>query len=96
MKRNLTFLISLVVLASMILAACGGGPPATEAPPVVTEPPEATEPAATETQQRQNPQPRPNQPWGGCCDCHLHPTTNYSQSHVHEPVVRFHDDRVIS
>jgi peptide/nickel transport system substrate-binding protein len=47
-KRNLTLLVSLVVLASLILAACGGGAPATEAPPVVTEPPEATEPAATE------------------------------------------------
>jgi peptide/nickel transport system substrate-binding protein len=47
-KRNLSYLVSLVVLASLILAACGGGPPATEQPPVVTEPPEATEPAATE------------------------------------------------
>jgi peptide/nickel transport system substrate-binding protein len=47
-KRNLTFLLSLVVLASLILTACGGGPPATEQPPVVTEPPAATEPAATE------------------------------------------------
>jgi len=30
-KRNLTLLLSLVVLASMILTACGGAP-ATEAP----------------------------------------------------------------
>jgi peptide/nickel transport system substrate-binding protein len=54
-KRNLTFLVSLVVLASMILAACGGGPPATEPPPVVTEPPEATEPGATEAPATEEP-----------------------------------------
>jgi peptide/nickel transport system substrate-binding protein len=40
--------MSLVVLASMVLAACGGAAPATEQPPVITEPPEATEPVATE------------------------------------------------
>jgi len=46
MKRNLNILLSLVVLASMILAACGGGTPAaTEAP--ATEMP-ATEAPATE------------------------------------------------
>ena len=45
MKRNLFALLSLLVLASMVLAACGGGP-ATEAP-VATEAP-ATEPPATE------------------------------------------------
>jgi len=44
-KRNLFALLSLLVLASMVLAACGGGP-ATEAP-VATEAP-ATEPPATE------------------------------------------------
>jgi len=47
-KRNLSVLFSLVVLASMMLAACGGV--ATEAPavePVATEAP-AVEPAATE------------------------------------------------
>lgn len=50
MKRNLYILLSLVILASMILAACGGA--ATEAPapqepaaPAATEPPA---PAATE------------------------------------------------
>ncbi|HSL42183.1 MAG TPA: peptide ABC transporter substrate-binding protein [Anaerolineales bacterium] len=50
MKRNLYLLLSLVVLASMILAACGGAAPATEEPPAITEPAEgeATEPAATE------------------------------------------------
>jgi peptide/nickel transport system substrate-binding protein len=48
-KRNLHLLISLVVLASMVLAACGGATPAaTEEPPALTEPPAATEPAATE------------------------------------------------
>lgn len=50
MKRNLSVLLSLVVLASVVLAACGGGAPATEAPAAATEAPAvATEaPAATE------------------------------------------------
>ena len=48
MKRNLYLLMSLVVLASMVLAACGGAAPATEVPPAITEPAGATEPAATE------------------------------------------------
>ena len=48
MKRNLYLLLSLVVLASMILTACGGAAPATEAPPAITEAPGSTEPAATE------------------------------------------------
>lgn len=43
MKRQLTILFSLVILASMFLAACGGA--ATEAPP---EPVEPAAPAATE------------------------------------------------
>jgi peptide/nickel transport system substrate-binding protein len=54
-KRNLYLLWSLVVLASMILAACGGTVPATQPPAPgepastepATEPPAATEPAAT-------------------------------------------------
>jgi ABC-type transport system substrate-binding protein len=48
-KRNLYVLLTLLVLTSVILTACGGGAPATEAP-VVTEPPEAepTEMPATE------------------------------------------------
>jgi len=46
-KRNLYFLLSLVVLTSMILTACGGAAPATQ-PPAITEPPAATEPPATE------------------------------------------------
>lgn len=46
MKRNLYILMSLVVLASMVLTACGGAAPATEAP-APTEAP-ATEAAATE------------------------------------------------
>ncbi|MCI0556154.1 MAG: ABC transporter substrate-binding protein [Anaerolineae bacterium] len=45
MKRNLFALLSLLVLASMILSACGGA--ATEAPAEPTEPP-ATEPPHTE------------------------------------------------
>jgi len=46
-KRNLYVLLSLVVLASMMLAACGT--PATEAPAPATEPPApATEAAACE------------------------------------------------
>ena len=51
MKRNLYVLMSLIVLASMILAACGGAAP-TAGPeePASTEPaaPEATEAPATE------------------------------------------------
>lgn len=47
MKRNLYFLLSLVVLSSMILAACGGTVPATEAPPDI-EAPATDEPAPTE------------------------------------------------
>lgn len=56
MKRNLYVLLSLVVLASLVLAACGAPVTATEAPeepaatdaPAATEAPVATEPAATE------------------------------------------------
>jgi peptide/nickel transport system substrate-binding protein len=44
MKRNLNILLSLFVLASLILSACGGA--ATQAP--ATEPPPATEAPATE------------------------------------------------
>jgi len=43
MKRNLNILLSLVVFASMVLAACGGG----AATPAATEPP-APAPAATD------------------------------------------------
>ena len=52
MKRKLFALLSLFVLASMVLAACGGGATATEAPVVTEEPAapptEAPPPAATE------------------------------------------------
>ena len=53
MKRNLFALLSLLVLASMILAACGGpatateGPGATEAPGVPTEAPVTTGPGGS-------------------------------------------------
>lgn len=51
MKHKLTLLLSMVVMASMFLAACGGGTPApaqTEAPaaPAETEAPSPAEPAA--------------------------------------------------
>jgi peptide/nickel transport system substrate-binding protein len=49
MKQKLSVLFSLIILASLVLAACGGGAPATEAPaPAPTEAgaPPAPEPAA--------------------------------------------------
>jgi len=46
-KKNLYVLLSVVVLASMVLAACGSPAPATEPPAPATEPPvSATEPPA--------------------------------------------------
>lgn len=48
MKRKLFALLSLLVLASMALAACGGAPEATEEAPEATEAPATEAPAATE------------------------------------------------
>ena len=49
MKRNNLFvLLSILVLASMVLSACGGAATPTEAPVVATEPPATEPPAATE------------------------------------------------
>lgn len=50
--RKLMFLLSALVVASMLLTACGGGqPPVTEPPAEATEPPaEATEPPAEATE----------------------------------------------
>jgi len=45
-KRNLFVLLSLLVVASVVLAGCGGAAPATEAPVPTEAPP--TEPPATE------------------------------------------------
>lgn len=47
MKRNLYVLLSLLVLASVVLAACGGAP-ATEAPAATEEAPATAAPAATD------------------------------------------------
>ncbi len=65
MKRNLSVLFSLVVLASLMLAACGGGAateaPAVEAPaveaPAATEAPMATEAPAVEPEATEAPIP---------------------------------------
>ena len=49
MKTKFSLLFSVLLIASMVLAACGGGQPAaTEAPPQVEEPTATEEPAATE------------------------------------------------
>jgi len=47
-KRKLYILMSLVVLASMILTACGGAAPATGAPAATEAPEQPAAPAATE------------------------------------------------
>ena len=49
MKRNLYVLLSLLVLASVVLTACGGAP-ATEAPAATEPPAPATEPPAVATE----------------------------------------------
>ncbi len=45
MSKRLFALLSVLVIASVLLAACGGGPKPTE-PPSVTQPPAGTEPPA--------------------------------------------------
>lgn len=64
MKRNLFALLSLLVLASMALAACGGGAATTQAPepqePAAPAPTE--EPAAPPTEEPAEPTPVPPQP----------------------------------
>ena len=71
MKRNLFILLSLLVITSVVLSACGGGAPATEAPPDVTEAPAteapateapATEAPATEAPATEEPTPAPDIP----------------------------------
>lgn len=54
MKTKLSMLFVLLVIASMVLAACGGGA-ATEAPPVVDEPATEEVPAATEAPATEEP-----------------------------------------
>ena len=59
-KRKIFTLVSLLVLASMVLAACGGGATATEAPATempATEMP-ATEMPATEAPATEAPRPK--------------------------------------
>ena len=52
--KKLLYVLSLLIIASMVLTACGGAQPAATNPPAATEPagtepPAATEPAATES-----------------------------------------------
>jgi arabinogalactan oligomer/maltooligosaccharide transport system substrate-binding protein len=54
MKTKLSMLFVLLVIASMVLAACGGGA-ATEAPPVVDEPATEEVPAATDAPATEEP-----------------------------------------
>ena len=63
MKRNLYVLLSLLVLGSMVLTACGGAP-ATEAPAEPTEPP-ATQPPATEPPATEPPATEPPSDFAG-------------------------------
>ena len=46
--RKLMFVLSALVIASMLLTACGGGQPAATQAPVATQAPATQAPAATE------------------------------------------------
>ena len=62
MKKNLLFVVSLIIVLTMVLTACANTPVETEAPvveepeaPVATEAPAAEEPAAEEPVVAANP-----------------------------------------
>ncbi|GAB4494408.1 MAG: hypothetical protein Fur0016_19280 [Anaerolineales bacterium] len=59
MKRSLSLLLSLFVLASMVLAACGGSSTATQAPAAPAEPTQAAEQPAAPAEPTQAAEPTP-------------------------------------
>ncbi len=59
MKRSLSLLLSLFVLASMVLAACGGSATATQAPAAPAEPTQAAEQPAAPAEPTQAAEPTP-------------------------------------
>ncbi|MBK7456578.1 MAG: hypothetical protein IPJ46_23505 [Anaerolineales bacterium] len=67
--KKIFYVLSLLIIASMVLTACGGGSAATEAPAAATEAPAATDaPAATEA------------PAGGDRSANRRPDPNHSSS----------------
>ncbi len=62
MKRSLYVLLSLFVLASMVLAACGGGATATQAPAAPEQPTAAPEQPTTAPAAPEEPTPAPDVP----------------------------------